>query len=235
MSRISGSVSDIYNHTGKRIAMPIPQNYAAPAKVSAKDRAYNQIQEWIVDGTLVANEKINDAQLANALGISRTPVREALQLLALQGLVAMKPGVATYVTELEEGAIEKILPPLSVLQALAAQTASQMADEADLVELADDNARFADAIKNKDYFNALKEDERFHGKIVQICNNPYLESSINVLQAHVRRLFFQNQIILSEESVDEHNAIIEALKLRQADKASEIAKKNWQRSVDNMY
>ena len=73
--------------------MPIPQNYSAPVKLSAKDRAYNQIQEWIVDGTLVPNEKINDAQLANALGISRTPVREALQLLALQGLVAMKPGV----------------------------------------------------------------------------------------------------------------------------------------------
>ena len=114
--------------------MPIPQNYSAPVKLSAKDRAYNQIQEWIVDGTLVPNEKINDAQLANALGISRTPVREALQLLALQGLVAMKPGVSTYVTELEDGAMGKILPPLSVLQALAAQTAADMADENGYVE-----------------------------------------------------------------------------------------------------
>lgn len=212
--------------------MPIPQNYSAPAKISAKDRAYNQIQEWIVDGTLVPNEKINDAQLASALEISRTPVREALQLLALQGLVAMKPGVATYVTELEPGAIEKILPPLSVLQALAAETASQLATEEDLKELDEYNKNFAIAINKKDYFGALKEDEHFHGKIVKICNNSYLESSINVLQAHVRRLFFQNEIILSEDSVDEHNALIAAIRDRKAEDASEIARKNWQRSVD---
>lgn len=213
--------------------MPIPQNYSAPVKISAKERAYNQIQEWIVDGTLMPNEKINDAQLADALKISRTPVREALQLLALQGLVAMKPGVATYVTELEDGAIEKILPPLSVLQALAAQTAAQLADDSDIKELTKYNKAFATAISKKDYFEALKDDEKFHGKIVKICDNPYLESSINVLQAHVRRLFFQSEIILSGESVDEHNAIIEAIKNKDADRASEIVKNNWQRSVDN--
>ena len=210
--------------------MPIPQNYSAPVKLSAKDRAYNQIQEWIVDGTLVPNEKINDAQLANALGISRTPVREALQLLALQGLVAMKPGVSTYVTELEDGAMGKILPPLSVLQALAAQTAADMADEKDIKELQSYNKVFEKAIKNKDYFAALKQDEHFHGKIVKICDNAYLESSINVLQAHVRRLFFKNEIILSEESVLEHKQIIEAIKNK---KAGDIAKSNWERSVDN--
>ncbi len=213
--------------------MPIPQNYSAPVKISAKERAYNQIQEWIVDGTLMPNEKINDAQLADALKISRTPVREALQLLALQGLVAMKPGVATYVTELEDGAIEKILPPLSVLQALAAHTAAQLADDSDIKELTKYNKAFATAISQKDYFEALKDDEKFHGKIVKICDNPYLESSINVLQAHVRRLFFQNEIILSGESVDEHNTIIEAIKNKDADRASEIVKNNWQRSVDN--
>lgn len=212
--------------------MPIPQNYSAPAKLSAKDRAYNQIQEWIVDGTLCPNEKINDAQLANALEISRTPVREALQLLALQGLVMMKPGVATYVTELEPGAIKKILPPLSVLQALAAETASGLADKADIKELERLNKRFAEAIEKKDYFGALKEDEHFHGKIVKICNNSYLESSINVLQAHVRRLFFQNEIILSEDSVEEHNALITAIRDKKAKEASEIAGKNWQRPVD---
>ncbi len=213
--------------------MPIPQNYSAPVKISAKDRAYNQIQEWIVDGTLVPNEKINDAQLANALGISRTPVREALQLLALQGLVAMKPGVSTYVTELEEGALGKILPPLSVLQALAARTAANMADEDDIKELELYNRNFKEAIASKDYFSALKHDEHFHGKIVKICDNTYLESSINVLQAHVRRLFFKNEIILSAESVTEHKDIIEAIKNKDSDKASCIAQKNWQRSVDN--
>ena len=144
----------------------------------------------------------------------------------------MKPGVATYVTELEKDAIEKILPPLSVLQALAAQIACDRVNESDITELRKYNEQFKMAIEKKDYFLALKMDEHFHGKIVNICDNPYLESSIEVLQAHVRRLFFQNEIILSYESVEEHNALIDAIENDQAIKASEIAKKNWQRPVD---
>lgn len=68
---------------------------------------------------------------------------------------------------------------------------------------------------------------------MKICDNAYLESSINVLQAHVRRLFFKNEIILSEESVLEHKQIIEAIKNKDAKKAGDIAKSNWERSVDN--
>lgn len=211
--------------------MPIPENYSAPEKISAKDRAYEQIQEWIVDGTLAPDEKINDAQLATALGVSRTPVREALQLLALQGLVAMKPGVSTYVTRLEQGAIDKILPPLAVLQGLAAKIAASMATEEDIEVLCKYNTEFEKALKAKDYFLALKQDEHFHGKIVKICDNAYLESSINVLQAQVRRLFFQNEIILSQESVEEHNSLIEAIKQGEGERAEKIAEQNWQRSI----
>lgn len=211
--------------------MPIPANYSAPQKISAKDRAYNQIQEWIIDGTLTANEKINDAQLATALGISRTPVREALQLLALQGFVTMKPGVSTSVTELENRAIDKILPPLSALQALAAKTAATRATDNDIADLEYYNQEFSKAIDNKDYFNALKQDEHFHGKIIKICDNSYLESSINVLQAHVRRLFFQNKIILSVNSVKEHNALIKALKNHDAEAAAAISADNWNRTI----
>lgn len=61
-------------------------------RVSAKSLVLNQLQGWIIEGVLKPNEKINDGELAEALGVSRTPVREALQILELSGLVEMVPG-----------------------------------------------------------------------------------------------------------------------------------------------
>ncbi|WP_075310285.1 GntR family transcriptional regulator [Bacillus wiedmannii] len=59
--------------------MPIPQNYKKQGRVSAKSLVLNQLQDWIIEGVLQPDEKINDGELAEALGVSRTPVREALQ------------------------------------------------------------------------------------------------------------------------------------------------------------
>ena len=63
-----------------------------PGRISAKSLVLNQLQTWIIEGVLKPNEKINDGELAEALGVSRTPVREALQILELSGLVEMVPG-----------------------------------------------------------------------------------------------------------------------------------------------
>ena len=66
------------------------------------------------------------------------------------------------------------------------------------------NERFAEAIHTKDYFSALKIDEEFHQIIVDTANNPYILSIVESLQAHVRRLFFHNSIVLTEQSIEEH-------------------------------
>ena len=60
--------------------MPIPTDHAKPLRISAKENAFNQLQQWIIDGTLHPGEKLNDTELAGALGVSRTPIRESLQL-----------------------------------------------------------------------------------------------------------------------------------------------------------
>ena len=67
--------------------MPIPTNHSKPIRTTAKENAFNQLQQWIIDGTLHPGEKLNDTELAQALGVSRTPIRESLQLLEVQGFV----------------------------------------------------------------------------------------------------------------------------------------------------
>jgi Transcriptional regulators len=215
--------------------MPIPSDFLTPNRLSAKERAFNQIQEWIIDGTLQPNEKLNDAELAQALGVSRTPVREALQLLNMQGFVEMQPGVATQVTTVNKDDISKILPPLAVLQALASELATPVIDNESIDSLHDINTQFAKAIKEGDYYSALKLDEQFHKSIVDITQNPYINNTISMLQAHVRRLFFHKSIILTTDSVEEHNEILKAFEYRDKEAASNIARKNWLRPIDVYY
>lgn len=215
--------------------MPIPSNYSSPTRVSAKKRAFAQIQEWIIDGTLQPKEKLNDAELAQALGVSRTPIREALQLLNVQGLVEMFPGVGTQVTSVKKEDITKILPPLGALEALAAELATPLITQDAIDTLREINTKFAHAIKKGDFYSALKQDEQFHNIIVENAQNPYLANSVSNLQAHVLRLYFHQSIILTGASIEEHESMLKAFENRDKEKAAKIARTNWLRAIDEFY
>lgn len=215
--------------------MPIPSDHAKPIRKTAKESAFNQIQQWIIDGTLHAGEKLNDVELAKALGVSRTPIRESLQLLEVQGFVEMFPGKATQVTEVEKESITDLLPPLAALQALSAELAIPNLTEETIALLKNTNERFAEAVRTNKTFNALKIDEEFHQIIVDTANNPYILSMVASLQAHVRRLFFHNSIVLTENSIEEHDEIIELMKKRDGAKVSAVMRENWLRAIEEFH
>ncbi|CAM4106707.1 Crp/Fnr family transcriptional regulator [Lederbergia lenta] len=215
--------------------LPVPTNHSKPIRTSAKESALNQIQQWIIDGTLHPGEKLNDTELAKALGISRTPVRESLQLLEMQGFVKMYPGKATQVTEVEKESITDLLPPLAALQALAAELAIPYLTNEIIASLESINERFAKAVRSENYFSALKIDEEFHQLIVETANNPYILAPISFLQTHVRRLFFHNSVVLTEASIDEHDQIITFLINKNAIKASSMMRENWLRAIDEFH
>lgn len=214
--------------------MPIPVNHAKPIRMSAKESAYNQLQQWIIDGTLKPDEKLADTELAQALNLSRTPIREALQLLEVQGFVEMFPGKATRVTRVEKEDLKTLLPPLSALQALAAELAIPRLDSELIDLLTETNQRFADAIKAGDNFSALKIDQEFHQHIVDAAGNPYVDTILGRLQAHVRRQFFHHSLILTLKSVEEHSQIIAALKEQDSVKVCMLMKTNWNHTVDEL-
>lgn len=214
--------------------MPIPVNHAKPIRVTAKESAYNQLQQWIIDGTLQPDEKLVDTELAQALNLSRTPVREALQLLEVQGFVEMFPGKATRVTSVEKEDLKTLLPPLSALQALAAELAIPHLDNELIDTLTETNQRFAMAIKTGDNFSALKIDQEFHQYIVDAAGNSYVDDILGRLQAHVRRQFFHHSLILTLQSVEEHSQIIAALKERDTEKICNLMKANWNHTAEDL-
>jgi DNA-binding GntR family transcriptional regulator len=215
--------------------MPIPLNHNKPIRISAKENAFNQLQQWIIDGTLRPEEKLNDNELAQALGVSRTPIRASLQLLEVQGFVEMFPGKATQVTKVKKEDIIDLLPPLAALQALSAELAVPNLNEEIIRNLEDTNERFSIAVRTEDYFSALKVDEEFHQIIVDAANNPYITSMVASLQAHVRRLFFHNSIVLTTYSIQQHDTIIDCLKKRDAPLVSQLMRDNWLRAIEEFY
>lgn len=215
--------------------MPIPTGHSKPMRKTAKESAFNQLQQWIIDGTLHPGEKLNDTELAEALGVSRTPIRESLQLLEVQGFVKMYPGKATSVTEIDRESISDLIPPLAALQALSSELAIPHLTDEIIARLESTNERFAKAVHSENYFVALKIDEEFHQIIVDTAQNPYILAIVASLQAHVRRLFFHNSIILTEKSIEEHNEVIKLMKEREGAKVTEIMRENWLRAIDEFH
>lgn len=214
--------------------MPVPTNHSKPVRMSAKESAYFQLEQWIIDGTLQPGEKLTDIELAQALNLSRTPIREALQLLEMVGFVKMYPGKATTVTEVLKEDIKHLLPPLAVLQALAGELAVPNITEEQISRLEETNQRFAKAIEEKDSFHALKIDEEFHRIIIEAAQNPYITTMLSRLQSHVRRQFFHHSLELSEASRNEHDQIIQAFKDKDVERLSSLTKNNWIRSIEEL-
>lgn len=214
--------------------MPVPINYSKPVRKSAKENAYSQLEQWIIDGTLQPGEKLTDIELAQALNLSRTPIREALQLLEMVGFVKMYPGKATTVTEIFKEDINNLLPPLAVLQALAGELAIPNITEQQISRLQETNHRFAEAINLKDSFNALKIDEEFHRIILEAADNPYITIMLSRLQSHVRRQFFYHSLELTDLSQKEHDQIIQAFKDKDVERLASSTKNNWIRSIEEL-
>jgi DNA-binding GntR family transcriptional regulator len=204
----------------------------------AKDKAFNQIQRWIIDGTLQPGEKIYDAELSKALSISRTPIREALQLLEIEGFIEMHPGKETLVTKVEKKDVLKIYPPLASLHALAAEEVAKKITTEQVEILKEMTSEYEQLINSVQRFKIMECDEKIHNFIVELANNPYVTDFSSLLQLHIRRfkyMFLNGHETIVRESFREHKALIEAFENHDSVKAESIMKQNWLRPMNEVY
>jgi DNA-binding GntR family transcriptional regulator len=211
--------------------MPVPSEIIPLDRRSARHAVFDILRSWIEEGTLEPGEMIKDSELALRLGTSRTPVREALQMLEQQGLIEIRPGILTRVTEATAGDAALVSAPLSALQALAAELGTPRAGHAHLEELGQDNSALLAALKANDPLGARAADRAFHGVLIRLADNPYLTAALEPLLIHDRRLeglYFRNAR-LGRESYEEHERIISAVAARDGAAAAEITRRNFQR------
>lgn len=157
---------------------------------------------------------IDELKIAEEYGISRTPLREALKVLAAEGLVTIKVRRGAYVTEVSDKDLTDVYHLLSLLESDAAGVVARHATPAQLRELEAIHKELEGAVKNRDRFFAINE--RFHMHVLEIAGNRWRDQMVADLRK-VMKLNRHNSLLKAgriQESLDEHRAIMDALLAR---------------------
>ena len=173
----------------------------------------DQLRVRIFAHELAPGTWIDEQTLAKEFGISRTPLREAIKVLAAEGLITMKLRRGAYVTEVNRGDLEQIFTILSLLEGQAAKEAATKAQEKDLNELDDMHLRLEKAAADRNLEQFFEVNVRFHERIIAIANNPWMTGVIADLRK-VLKLQRKDSLSRSgrlQSSLSEHREILKAL------------------------
>jgi DNA-binding GntR family transcriptional regulator len=175
------------------------------------------LRQRIFQRELEPGSWIDEVKLAQEYGISRTPLREALKVLAAEGLVTMKVRRGAYVTEVSEQDLAEVYHLLSLLESDAAAVVAERASDADLKELQKLHKALEAAAGDRERFFALNE--RFHMRLLELAGNRWRNQMVADLRK-VMKLNRHNSLLKAgrvEESLHEHRAVMDALARRDAE------------------
>jgi DNA-binding GntR family transcriptional regulator len=212
--------------------MPLPASAAPLPRVCLNDAAYDRLRDWILDGTLAPGEPLRDEALAEALGMSRTPIRDALRRLEEEGLVVTTATRRTYVSEVTIKQAREIYPIIGALEALAVQLALPQIDADALDAMRAANHELAGALEAGDAAAATAADEAIHRAFVARCGNEELIGMLADLHAKIRRI--ERAFWGSADrtpSLRDHEAIIAALEARDRRQAERMLARNMARGL----
>jgi len=193
-----------------------------------REEAYLQLRDAILSGTLEPGAPIRLDEVAVALDLSRTPVREALARLAHEGLIESKPQVETRVTPIVAAATQDALAVVRSMHELAVELGLPRLGNEDLTRLRKANRTFSDALRSGDADGALQADDEFHGVFVAVAQNGPLRETIERYTPLIRRaerLRFAS--LPGRRSVEMHGRIIRAAEAGDVAAAVRATRENW--------
>lgn len=196
-----------------------------------RDVVFNTLRQAILTGELKPGERLMEIHLANRLGVSRTPIREAIRKLELEGLVTMIPRRGAEVAQITEKSMNDVLEVRRAVDALCAELACDRITEEELVELKKACDVFEQAVKTKDVKQIAQADVALHDIIVQATGNNRLIQLVNTLSEQMYRYRFEYIKDSSQHQnlVEEHRVIYQAI----VDKDKETASKAAKVHIDN--
>jgi DNA-binding GntR family transcriptional regulator len=215
----------------------ISSRIPAMSALSLSPRAlYEEVAELlrqrIFSRQLAPGSWIDEMKLAEEYGISRTPLREALKVLAAEGLVTMKVRRGAYVTEVSEKDLSDVYHLLSLLESDAAGVVAERASDAQIAELQSLHKQLEAAAGHREKFFTINE--RFHMRLLEIAGNRWRDQMVADLRK-VMKLNRHNSLLKSgrvKESMLEHRAIMEALARRDAKGAIKKMQEHFQNGLE---
>ncbi len=196
-----------------------------------RDVVFNTLRKAILRGDLKPNERLMELPLAKKLGVSRTPVREAIRKLELEGLVVMYPRRGAKVAQITVKSIRDVLEIRRVLEVLAVTKACRNITQEGIMQLRTALKQFKDVINSEDLTKVAEADVKFHDTIYNATNNPKLIGILNNLREQMYR--YRMEYIKDKTShimlVKEHEELVNAIVNRDVKNATKIAEKH----IDN--
>lgn len=191
-----------------------------------RDVVFNTLRQAILTGELKPGERLMEIHLANRLGVSRTPIREAIRKLELEGLVTMIPRRGAEVAQITEKSMKDVLEVRRTLDALSAELACERISPEEEEALKKACHDFEDAVKTKDTKIIAKADVALHDIIAAATGNQRLIQLINNLAEQMYRYRFEyiKDASQHERIIKEHRIIYESIVKKDKEAASEMAK-----------
>ena len=209
--------------------MPVPSPQPPVSRALLRDDVHRRVRDAIVDGTLGPGEQLRDHELAAWLGVSRTPVREALLRLQQSGLVAALPGRSTTVASLDTRAARDAQAVVAQMHRLAVHEAVGQLTADDLARMRAANARFRAALEAGDADGALASDDELHGIPVAAAGNAALAAVLDQFTPVLRRVERLRFSSLSGRgSVALHARLIDLCEAGDREAAAEVSHQTWQ-------
>lgn len=197
---------------------------------------FNTLREAIIVGELKPGERLMEVQLADKMGVSRTPVREAIRKLELEGLVEMLPRKGAHVADLSVKDIMDVLEVRSTLDGLASSLSATRITEDEIKELKHIQSQFVNYVEKDNLQGSIKKDVEFHDIIYRSSRNDKLIQITSNLREQIQRfrVIYIKDYSSTRELIREHAEIIDAITGRHADLAQRAAQKHIKNQEDTI-
>lgn len=190
-----------------------------------REIVYEELKMQILTGKIAPGMRMMEVELAESIGVSRTPVREAIRKLEKEGLVTIQPRRGAYASRISAKDLIDILEVRQDMEGLAAYLASSRMDPNQMKQLVEISEKYDKAVQDGNTADMIEYDSAFHNLIVESCNNSILTMMINRLQELVLRFryIYYDDFKRAEKMPEEHRIIMEAIREGRADDAREAA------------
>ncbi len=204
------------------------------AYLPLRDVVFQTLRDAILKGELKPGERLMEMHLAEKLGVSRTPIREAIRMLEKEGLAVTIPRKGAQVAKMTEKDLEDVLEIREALDELSVRSACKRWTESELEDLKVATADFEKAVKGKDVRDIVDKDERFHDVIYMMSQNDKLIEIIGNLREQMYRYRYEYVKDTSnyKRLVSEHQKILEGITRRDTEFVTEIMHQHLSNQVN---
>ncbi len=204
------------------------------AYLPLRDVVFNTLREAILRGDLVPGERLMELQLASKLGVSRTPIREAIRMLEQEGLAITIPRKGAIVAGMTEKDMQDVLEIREALEELSVQVACDKITDEEVERLRENMESFETSLKSNDIKRMAEADVEFHDVIYQATDNPKLINMLNNLreQMYRYRVEYLKNPDNHEQLLQEHAAIYEGILAKDKDAVTQMIRRHISNQVD---